>query len=82
MKKDTHPDYQMARISCACGAVYNVRSTKAEQKLEICAACHPFFTGKQRFIDTAGRVEKFRQRYNTKKEAPTESAPTEQEVTA
>lgn len=69
MKKDTHPDYQMARISCACGAVYNVRSTKAEQKLEICANCHPFFTGKQRFIDTAGRVEKFRQRYNTKKEA-------------
>jgi len=69
MKKDTHPAYEMATISCACGAVYNVRSTKTEQKIEICANCHPFFTGKQRFIDTAGRVEKFRQRYNTKKEA-------------
>ncbi len=79
MKKETHPDYEMATISCACGAVYKVRSTKPEQKLEICAACHPFFTGKQRFIDTAGRVEKFRQRYNTKKEVPAES--TEQEAT-
>ena len=69
MKKDTHPDYQMATISCACGATYKVRSTKPEQKIEICANCHPFFTGKQRFIDTAGRVEKFRQRYATKKDA-------------
>lgn len=82
MKKETHPVYQMATISCACGAVYKVRSTKPEQKLEICAACHPFFTGKQRFIDTAGRVEKFRQRYNTKKETPAASETTEQEVTA
>lgn len=80
MKKDTHPDYQMASISCACGAVYNVRSTKTEQKIEICAACHPFFTGKQRFIDTAGRVEKFRQRYNTKK--PAEKPAAEKEATA
>jgi large subunit ribosomal protein L31 len=74
MKQETHPDYQMATITCACGAVYNVRSTKTTQRLEICANCHPFFTGKQRFIDTAGRVEKFRQRYNTKKEAPTEAS--------
>lgn len=72
MKKDTHPDYQMANIRCACGATYNVRSTKTEQKLEICSACHPFFTGKQRFIDTAGRVEKFRQRYNTTRKQPAE----------
>lgn len=69
MKRDTHPEYNLANISCACGAVYTVRSTKPEQKIEICANCHPFFTGKQRFIDTAGRVEKFRQRYATKKEA-------------
>jgi len=67
MKQNTHPDYQMATIRCSCGATYNVRSTKQEQRLEICAACHPFFTGKQRFIDTAGRVEKFRQRYSTRK---------------
>lgn len=68
MKQDVHPEYQLTTITCACGAVYNVRSTKPEQRLEICANCHPFFTGKQRFIDTAGRVEKFRQRYSTKKE--------------
>lgn len=73
MKQNTHPDYIMATITCACGSVYKVRSTKEIQRLEICANCHPFFTGKQRFIDTAGRVEKFRQRYNTKKETPTET---------
>jgi len=67
MKKGIHPDYELTSISCACGATYNVRSTKPNQKIEICANCHPFFTGKQRFIDTAGRVEKFRQRYATKK---------------
>lgn len=80
MKEDIHPSYQMATISCACGAVYKVRSTKTEQKIEICANCHPFFTGKQRFIDTAGRVEKFRQRYNTKKDAKEE--PKAEEATA
>lgn len=68
MKKNTHPEYNLTSITCACGKVYNVRSTKPEQRIEICANCHPFFTGKQRFVDTAGRVEKFRQRYNTKKE--------------
>lgn len=54
----------MSTITCACGAVYKVRSTKKEQRLEICANCHPFFTGKQKLIDTAGRIDKFRQRYN------------------
>lgn len=73
MKQNTHPDYELATITCACGAVYKVRSTKTEQRLEICSACHPFFTGKQRFVDTAGRVEKFRQRYSTKKETTKES---------
>ncbi len=63
----------MATIKCACGKVYTVRSTKTEQRLEICANCHPFYTGKQRFVDTAGRVEKFRKRYGTKEEvAPAE----------
>ncbi len=63
MKKGIHPNYQLTTITCACGAVHNVRSTKPNQRLEICASCHPFFTGKQKFIDTAGRVEKFRQRF-------------------
>lgn len=63
MKKGTHPKYSLTTIVCACGANYKVRSTKPDQRIEICANCHPFFTGKQKLIDTAGRVEKFRQRY-------------------
>jgi len=69
MKKGIHPKYSMTTISCACGAQYNVRSTKADQKLEICANCHPFFTGKQKLIDTAGRIDKFRQRYGKQEAA-------------
>jgi len=63
MKQNTHPKYELTTIQCACGATYKVRSTKAIKKLEICSACHPFFTGKQKYIDAAGRVEKFQQRY-------------------
>jgi large subunit ribosomal protein L31 len=63
MKQGIHPTYEVTSIRCACGAEYKVRSTVANQKLEICAACHPFFTGNQKLIDTAGRVEKFNKRY-------------------
>jgi large subunit ribosomal protein L31 len=63
MKKDIHPKYELTTIQCACGATYTVRATKAVKKIEICAACHPYFTGKQKYVDTAGRVEKFQQRY-------------------
>ena len=63
MKKGIHPEYILTTIRCACGAEYSVRSTRPKQKLEICAACHPYFTGKQKLIDTAGRVEKFKKRY-------------------
>ena len=63
MKPDIHPEYVECRITCTCGAVYNTRSTRREIHVEICAGCHPFFTGKQRFVDTAGRVEKFRRKY-------------------
>src|SRR5438270_80986 len=59
MKADIHPDYQETDIVCACGAVYHTRSTKRDIRIGICAACHPFFTGEQKFVDTAGRVEKF-----------------------
>ncbi len=65
MKADTHPDYNMTTITCACGTVYNVRSTKQNLRIGICAACHPFFTGQQKFVDTAGRVEKFTRRFGT-----------------
>ncbi|MGH7549629.1 MAG: 50S ribosomal protein L31 [Gemmatimonadota bacterium] len=63
MKKDIHPDYVDARIVCACGNIIETRSTVPEIHVEICSSCHPFFTGKQKLIDTAGRVEKFRAKY-------------------
>ncbi|MEA3211055.1 MAG: large subunit ribosomal protein [Chthoniobacter sp.] len=65
MKADIHPDYNECTISCACGTVYHTRSTKRDIKVGICAACHPFFTGEQKFVDTAGRIEKFSRRYAT-----------------
>ncbi len=65
MKADIHPDYNDTTISCACGTVYHTRSTKRDIKVGICAACHPFFTGEQKFVDTAGRIEKFSRRYGT-----------------
>ena len=62
MKKKIHPPYHDAVIKCSCGNVVHTRSTKKEIKIEICSNCHPFFTGKQKIIDTAGRVEKYRRR--------------------
>ena len=67
MKADIHPGYTETEITCACGAVYHTRSTKQDIKIGICAACHPFFTGEQKFVDTAGRVEKFARRYGSTK---------------
>jgi len=63
VKKDIHPKYQLGTITCACGNTFKVRSTIGDLKLEICSQCHPFFTGKQKFLDTAGRVEQFRRKY-------------------
>ena len=64
MKKDIHPKYEKATISCACGNSFETGSTKKNMKVEICSVCHPFFTGKQKIIDTAGRVERFNRKYN------------------
>jgi len=64
MKKDIHPKYEKATISCACGNSFETGSIKKNMKVEICSACHPFFTGKQKIIDTAGRVERFNKKYN------------------
>ena len=69
MKADIHPEYLETDIVCACGAVYHTRSTRRDIKIGICAACHPFFTGEQKFVDTAGRVEKFARRYGSTKAA-------------
>ncbi len=63
MKKEIHPEYQDSVFRCACGAEVNTRSMKPEYKLEICSSCHPFFTGKQKLIDSAGRVERFLKKY-------------------
>ncbi len=63
MKKGIHPEYQEIAVSCACGETFVTRSTKKELRLELCSKCHPFFTGKQKLIDTAGRVERFHRRY-------------------
>lgn len=68
MRKNIHPEYGKATISCACGEVWDTKSTQKETKVGICAKCHPFFTGKQKLVDTAGRVERFRKRYGMKSE--------------
>lgn len=63
MKKDTHPTYnEKTKVSCACGNTFTIGSTKKEIEVEICSACHPFFTGNEKVMDTAGRVEKFKTR--------------------
>lgn len=63
MKEGIHPQYGEAEVSCACGNRFHTRSTRSEIKLEICSACHPFFTGKVKLLDTAGRIEKFQKKY-------------------
>ena len=63
MKSDIHPQYGPAVIHCGCGNSWETRSTKTDMRIEICSQCHPFFTGEQRIVDTAGRVERFRRRY-------------------
>ena len=63
MKEGIHPSYNETTITCACGEVIHIRSTKENLKVGTCSKCHPFFTGKQRFVDTAGRVERFQKRY-------------------
>jgi large subunit ribosomal protein L31 len=68
MKPGIHPEYQEITVHCACGEQWITRSTRKELRLEICSKCHPFFTGKQKLIDTAGRVEKFNRRYKRKTE--------------
>lgn len=66
MKKDVHPKYDKAVITCACGNVIELRSTVKEMQVNTCSACHPFFTGTSTLLDTEGRVEQFRKRYNRK----------------
>ncbi len=67
MKDNLHPDYHETTVACACGNVINTRSTRKDIKVEICSKCHPFFTGKQKLVDTSGRVDMFNKRYGNSK---------------
>ena len=64
MKEGLHPAYKVTTVKCACGATFETRSTKDDLKVDICSNCHPFFTGKQKLVDTGGRVDRFKKRYN------------------
>jgi large subunit ribosomal protein L31 len=66
MKKGIHPKYELTTIKCACGSVIETRSTVKNISVEICSSCHPFFTGKQKLVDTAGRIDRFRRKYGIK----------------
>jgi large subunit ribosomal protein L31 len=70
MKSDIHPEYATATVKCACGNTFQTRSTQAEIHTDVCAACHPYYTGKQRLMDTAGRIERFRQKFAKPAAAP------------
>lgn len=76
MKQEIHPNYSEITVSCVCGSVFQTRSTMGQElNIEICSACHPFFTGKQKLVDTAGRVDRFNKRYaRGAAEAPAEAA--------
>lgn len=67
MKEGIHPTYNAVKVVCSCGSVFSTRSTSSKEiHLDVCAECHPFYTGKQKIVDTAGRVDKFRQKYGIK----------------
>jgi large subunit ribosomal protein L31 len=65
MKEGIHPKYELCTVSCACGNTFQTRSTLEKIDVEICSSCHPFFTGKQKLVDSAGRIEKFKKKYQT-----------------
>jgi large subunit ribosomal protein L31 len=85
MKKDIHPKYVDAKVHCACGNEFTTRATVEEIKVDICSACHPFYTGKQKFVDTTGRVERFQKRFGGqyfKKDKAKDKAPATPAATA
>ncbi len=74
MKADIHPDYQNCKVHCGCGNTFMTRSTRPEIHVEICAACHPFYTGKQKFVDTAGRIQRFQEKFKWSGDAAAKTA--------
>jgi large subunit ribosomal protein L31 len=80
MKEATHPDYPSSTVSCACGNHFVTRSTRGDFQVDVCSACHPFYTGTQKLMDTAGRVDRFKRRYEAKKPAAAAAAPKKAEA--
>src|SRR5947208_16124515 len=74
MKEGIHPNYPAARVSCACGNTFVTRSTRGDFQVDVCAACHPFYTGTQKLMDTAGRVDRFRKRFGDNKKVDAKAA--------
>jgi large subunit ribosomal protein L31 len=74
MKPEIHPKYQQVNVHCACGEQWTTGSTKKDLRVDICSKCHPFFTGKQKLVDTAGRIDRFQRKYGTKTPAKAEAA--------
>ena len=77
MKEGIHPEYPAATVNCACGNTFITRSTRGDFQVDVCSNCHPFYTGTQKLIDAAGRVDRFRKRYEDKKPAKKAAAPAE-----
>jgi large subunit ribosomal protein L31 len=75
VKQGIHPDYMETHVTCSCGNSFVTRSTKAEMHVELCNQCHPFYTGKQKLVDTGGRVERFQKKYAGKRRAAAQPAP-------
>ena len=75
MKKDIHPQYEEATVHCSCGNTFTTRSTKKELHVELCSQCHPFYTGKQKLVDSGGRVDRFKKRLEKKADEPPEPKP-------
>ena len=63
MKANIHPDYKLSNVTCSCGHTFQVYGTMGDQRIELCSECHPFYTGKQKLVDTAGRIEQFKKKY-------------------
>ena len=82
MREGIHPNYPAARVSCACGNSFVTRSTRGDFQVDVCSACHPFYTGTQKLIDTAGRVDRFRKRYEATKKLAPKAAPAKAEAKA
>jgi len=81
MKQGIHPEYQIATVHCSCGNTFQTRSTTSELRVEICSNCHPFYTGKQKLVDTGGRVERFQRRYARQQEQQQAAASARRAVT-